>query len=158
MRAAEEQAGLARIRERALATRRADSLGGVEGVRQRALAEWTGRVRSWVEAYWSLPESMKKTPRRAVARVRVASTGVILGVTWPEKSGSPEFDRLAARALTRAKRLPPFPPELGTEPLAIRYEFTTPGLQPPRRRLRVKDPGNAEVRSEKLEVRGERQE
>jgi TonB family protein len=125
------------------ARRRADSAEGVEAPRRRALREWTARVRTSVETYWNVPESMKKQRHRAVARIRVAHTGVVLGVTWPEKSGSAAFDRRAARALARVKKFPPLPPELGPGPLDVRYAFTTTGKAPPRKKLRVREPEKA---------------
>lgn len=130
-------------RERLEARRRADSVEAAEGPRRRALNEWAARMRATVETYWTIPESMTKTPRRTVARLRVASTGAVLGVTWTERSGSSAFDRHAARALAKVRKFPPFPPELGTEPLEIQYEFTTPGAVPPRRRLKLHDPDSA---------------
>ena len=133
------------VRERKAARRRADSLAAVEQARRDALAAWVTRVRAAVETWWSLPESQRKTYRRAVARLRVHPDGRILTVTWVERSGSALFDRRAAQALAKARSLPPFPPELGTEPLDLRYEFVTPGHVAPRRRLQVRDvEGNGE--------------
>jgi len=132
---------LAEQTERARALRRADSLGVLEGVRRAALATWVPRVRATVETYWKLPESQKNVSRRAVARLRVSPYGSLLDVTWLEKSGSPEFDRRAALALAKIRKFPPPPPELGTEPLNVRYEFTTVGVGSARKRLQVREPG-----------------
>lgn len=120
---------------------RADSLQRAQdAARTAALAAWVPRVRATVEMYWKLPESMKKTPRRAVARLRVSPQGSLLDVTWLEKSGSAEFDRRAAQALARIRKFPPPPPELGREPLNLRYEFATKGSGNARRRLQLRDP------------------
>ncbi len=118
----------------------ADSLEQAQTARAAALATWIPRVRASVETYWKVPEAMKKTPRRAVARLRVSPQGVLLGVTWIEKSGSPDFDRRAAQALAKIRRFPPPPPELGTEPLTLRYEFATTGSGGARRRLQIREP------------------
>lgn len=139
------------LQARAEEEQRADSLEEIETVRQADLAEWTLRARATVETYWALPESMKKTPRRAVASIRVRENGTIQAVAWPEKSGSPEFNRLAARALTKARKFPPLPDGIAG-PLELRYEFTTPGVAPPRRRLKLHDPDSA---FEEREERGE---
>jgi TonB family protein len=140
---AEEKERLAAAQRRMDAQRRADSLEALEGPRRRALAAWTSMVRLKVETYWSLPESQKKIARRTVARIRVAPNGNVLSVTWPEKSGSKEFDRRAAHALSKVKKFPPLPAELGMSPLEIRYAFTTPGKAQPRRKLSLKDPDRA---------------
>jgi TonB family protein len=143
VRDAEERERLAAAQRRMEAQRRADSLEALEGPRRRALAAWTSLVRLKVETYWSLPESQKKIARRTVARIRVAPSGAVLGVAWPEKSGSKEFDRRAARALAKVRKFPPFPPELGYAPLEVRYAFTTPGKAQPRRKLVLRDPERA---------------
>jgi TonB family protein len=124
------------------ARRVADSVAAAAAERQRALGEWAMRARGAVETYWNLPDSMKKVARRATANIRVDARGRILGVKWIEKSGSPEFDRRAARALAQAKRLPPLPGDVQA-PLELRYEFTTPGPAQPRHRLQVRDPDRA---------------
>jgi TonB family protein len=128
--------------ERVRKQRLIDSLGVAQVARNAALALWVPRVRATVETYWKVPESMKKTPRRAVARLRVAPSGALLDVTWLEKSGSAEYDRRAAQALTKIRKFPPPPPELGSAPISLRYEFTTVGTGAPRRRLQVRDPGD----------------
>jgi TonB family protein len=140
---AEERERLAVAQRRMEAQRRADSLEALEGPRRRALATWSSLVRLKVETYWNLPESQKKVARRTVARIRVAPNGNVLTVTWAEKSGSKEFDRRAAKALAKMKKLPPLPAELGTTPLEIRYAFTTPGKAQPRKKLLLKDPASA---------------
>jgi hypothetical protein len=122
--------------------RRADSLAAIEAARARALREWSGRVRASVEPWWSLPESLKKAPRRATARLRVARDGSLLGVTWTSTSGSREFDARAARALAKVRKLPAVPPEVAA-PLDLVYAFTTPGAAQPRQRLQLRDPGAA---------------
>ncbi len=125
--------------ERLRAAREADSVATVQAMRAVALAAWVPRVRATVETYWKLPESMKKTPRRAVARLRVSPHGSLLDVTWIEKSGSAEFDRRAAQALAKIRKFPPPPPELGQEPLNLRYEFATTGSGSARRRLQLRE-------------------
>ncbi|HEX2613774.1 MAG TPA: TonB C-terminal domain-containing protein [Fibrobacteria bacterium] len=122
--------------------RRADSLAAIEAARSKALREWSGRVRASVEPWWSLPEALKKVPRRATARLRVARDGSLLGVTWTEKSGSKDFDAQAARALTKVRKLPAVPLEVAA-PLDLSYAFTTPGITPPRQRLQLKNPDAA---------------
>lgn len=140
---AEERERLAAAQARMAAQRRADSIEALEAPRRRALAAWTSLVRAKVESYWNLPESQKKVARRTVARIRVSPGGSMLSVAWTEKSGSKEFDRYAARALSRVRRFPPLPAELGTVPLEIRYAFTTPGKAQPRKKLILRDPARA---------------
>lgn len=125
--------------ERAEARRRADSVNVAQASRHAALALWVPRVRATVETWWKLPESQKRVARRAVARLRVAPDGRLLEVTWLEKSGSPGFDRRAAQALAKIRKLPPPPPELGTEPLTLRYEFATSGVGEARKRLKSRE-------------------
>lgn len=104
--------------------------------RERALEEWSLRVRATVETWWKLPAPLLKVPRRATARLRVARDGTLLSVTWTEKSGSDAFDARAARALAKVKRLPPLPSEVEA-PLDLAYAFTTPGVGGARRRLQA---------------------
>jgi TonB family protein len=122
--------------------RRADSLATLDASRAHALQNWSAQVRSTVETWWSLPEGLKKTPRRATARLRVARDGTLLGVTWTSKSGSRDFDARAARALAKVRKLPPVPPQVAA-PLELSYTFTTSGVAQPRRRLQVRDPSSA---------------
>lgn len=122
------------------ARRQSDSLETLRTARAAALADWVPRVRATVDTYWKLSESMKKTPRRAVARLRVSPHGALLEVTWIEKSGSTEFDRSAAQALAKIRKFPPPPPDLGREPLNLHYEFTTAGTGTARRRLQLRNP------------------
>lgn len=122
--------------------RRADSLAALDAARARALQAWSGQVRSLVETWWSLPENLRKTPRRATARLRVARDGALLSVQWTSKSGSREFDTRAARALAKVKKLPAVPTEIAA-PLELSYAFTTPGVSAPRRRLQLRDPEGA---------------
>lgn len=137
--AAEQARWRAQEAARREAGRVADSAAQAQAARAAALADWIPRVRTTVETYWKVSEGMKKTPRRAVARLRVSPEGRLLGVTWIEKSGSPEFDRRAAQALAKIRRFPPPPPELGAEPLTLRYEFATTGSGAARRRLQVRE-------------------
>jgi hypothetical protein len=134
----EAEATAARAAER----RRADSLAAADAARARALQAWSGRVRAAVETWWSVPEKLKKVPRRATARLRVARDGTLLGVTWTEKSGSKAFDARAARALAKVRRLPVVPPEIAA-PLELSYAFTTTGAAMPRHRLQLRDPSSA---------------
>lgn len=128
--------------ERADARRRADSMGVAQAARQAALALWVPRVRATVETWWKLPESQKSIPHRAVARLRVSPHGGLLDVTWVEKSGSREFDRRAAQALAKIRKFPPPPPELGSEPITLRYEFATSGKGEARKRLKSREQEN----------------
>jgi TonB family protein len=125
------------------AQRLIDSLGVAQVSRNAALAVWVPRVRATVETYWKLTESQKKVPRRAVARLRVSPYGALLDVTWIQKSGSAEFDRRAAQALAKIRKFPAPPPELGTQPINLRYEFTTLGVGSARQRLRVREPNES---------------
>ena len=140
---AEERERIAAAQKRMAAQHRADSLEALEGPHRRALAAWTMAVRLKVETYWSLPESQKKVARRTVARIGVSPSGSLLSVSWPEKSGSKEFDRHAERALSKVKRFPPLPPEFNAAPIEIRYAFTTPGKAQPRKKLILRDPTRA---------------
>jgi hypothetical protein len=140
VRDAEEQRQLLRANARLAEQHRRDSLDALEGPRRRVLAAWTAQVRAKVETYWSLPESQRKVGRRSVARIRVAPIGMVMAVAWPEKCGSADFDRLAVKALSKVKKFPPIPPELGNKPLDLRYEFKTQGKAQPRKKLLVRDP------------------
>lgn len=128
--------------ERIAQKRRTDSLAALGLTREQALQAWSGQVRAVVETWWRLPEGLKKTPRRATARLRVARDGTLLGVRWTQKSGSHAFDARAARALAKIRKLPPVPPEVSA-PLELSYAFTTPGTAVPRKRLQLRDPAGA---------------
>ncbi len=105
--------------------------------RNEALVEWSQKIRSTVEPYWVLPKVLVKHKYRAVARIRIGHGGDIRNVTWVEKSHSTVFNNLAVKALKKVKHFPPFPPTVQDSVLEIQYEFVTPGIMPPRRKLEL---------------------
>lgn len=105
--------------------------------REAAIQQWSQRVRSTVEPYWVLPRVLVKHKYRAVAKIRILRSGGVQNITWTEKSKSIVFNNLAAKALKKVKRFPPFPPAIQDTALDLQYEFVTPGLKGPRRKLEL---------------------
>lgn len=125
---------------------RSDSIadGNVEArgsaLRQASLRLWATRVRQSVEGYWVLPKQFEKgRPYRAVAKIKVARDGKILGVTWMEKSPSSAFNTLAQNTFRRIKRLPAFPPQIKDAFLEVQYEFISLGKPAPRKRIKARE-------------------
>ncbi len=115
-------------------------------LRKTSLRMWAMRVRQTVEGYWVLPKQFEKErPYRAVAKIKVARDGRILGVAWSEKSPSSAFNTLAQLTFKRIKRLPAFPPQIRDESLEVQYEFISLGKPSPRKRLEARDDGGETV-------------
>ena len=116
-------------------------------LRQATLRMWALRVRQTVESYWVLPKQFEnERPYRAVARIKVARDGKIIGVAWSERSPSSAFNTLAQQTFKRIKRLPAFPPQLREESLELQYEFISLGKPSPRKRLEAREADGAEGR------------
>lgn len=110
----------------------------VTRLREDDIAEWGARVQTAVELSWILPKQMLKQPYRAVALIRIGREGGLLKVTWITTSPSPPFNNLAAKALKKVKRFPPFPPTLLDSTLEIQYEFVTRGKRPGNKKLQLR--------------------
>jgi hypothetical protein len=111
-----------------------------DNLRKASLRMWAMRVRQTVESYWVLPKQFtKERPYRAVAKIKVARDGKIIGVAWSEKSPSAAFNTLAQQTFKRIKRLPAFPPQIKEQSLDVQYEFISLGRQTPRRKLEARE-------------------
>ncbi len=118
-----------------------------DNLRKTSLRMWALRVRQTVESFWVLPKQFEKErPYRAVAKIKVARDGKIIGVSWSEKSPSAAFNNLAQQTFKRIKRMPAFPPQIKDQTLDVQYEFISLGKQAPRRHLEARD--GAEVAPE----------
>jgi TonB family protein len=74
---------------------------------------------------WTLPEDLPKggVDLEAII-VLVIDKGGRLQKSWFEKkSGNTLYDQMAMRAIRRAEPFPPFPKELGDDPLEIGIRF-----------------------------------
>ncbi len=114
----------------------------ISRMRKTSLNLWAMRVRQTVEGFWVLPKQFEKDrPYRAVANIKVAKDGRILGVSWIEKSPSGAFNTLAQQTFKRIKRFPAFPPQIKEESLEIQYEFISLGKPVPRKKLEARETG-----------------
>ena len=117
-----------------------DTDGESDNLRKASLRMWAMRVRQTVESFWVLPKQFEKErPYRAVAKIKVARDGKIIGVSWSEKSPSAAFNNLAQQTFKRIKRMPAFPPQIKDATLDVQYEFISLGKPAPRKRLEAKD-------------------
>jgi len=71
------------------------------------------------------------------AKIKIARNGDVQNIVWTEKSKSIVFNNLAAKALKKVKRFPAFPASIQDTTLDLQYEFVTPGLKAPRRKLEL---------------------
>jgi colicin import membrane protein len=73
--------------------------------RDKALADYVGRIRDKVRRFWILPQDLQGNPE-AVFDVVQLPTGEVLSVKLAKSSGNPAYDAAVERAILQASPLP----------------------------------------------------
>jgi colicin import membrane protein len=93
--------------------------------------EYYGWIWAKIKEEWKIPENLFKemVDLETIIIVIISKDGRIQKYSYDKRSGNPQYDEVAMRAIKKAEPLPPIPKELNEDTMEIGLRFTPEDYQ-----------------------------